>query len=212
MTFTLVVGAASAPDIAFYEALLAEAERVVAADAAAEWCVEHGRVPDIAVGDFDGSRPGATERLAGLGVEVIPYDPDKDRTDLELAAECARERFALPVVLTAAFTDRLDHTLAGLGVLMKAGPSCTVREPGWSAVVCVPGAASRLHCRPGQTFSVLAPGGAEGVSVTGAKWPLTDARLLPFSGVGVSNVSVGTCVEVSVSTGTLILILQQDDT
>jgi thiamine pyrophosphokinase len=209
MTFTLVAGAAPLPDEdAFYRALVGEASFVVAADAAGEWCASLGRVPDVALGDFDSALPGARDRLAAMGAEVISFPREKDETDLELAIDVARRRFRGPIVLTAAYSGLLDHTLAALGALMRAGDGASVREPGWSGHLVVPGHPLRVRVDRGTTFSVLAVGEAEGVDVSGAKWPLVGATLPPLSGRGVSNVTSGDELVASVREGALIVLIR----
>lgn len=205
---TLVAGAAPIPGAErFYRALLAEADHVVAADAAGEWCVGLGRVPDVVVGDFDSASEGAAERLATAGAQVVAVSVDKDETDLELAVEVARVRFGLPVVITAAFTGRLDHTLASLGTLERAGAGACVREPGWSAWLCTREEPFAATLQPGTPLSLLAPAGASGVSVHGTKWPLNGEYLEPLSGRGVSNEALGGHVDVSVGEGLLLVIV-----
>jgi thiamine pyrophosphokinase len=209
MTFTLIVGAAPLPDeAAFYRTLLAEADSVVAADAAGEWCVDLGRVPDVAVGDFDSALPGAGERLAALGAEVLTFPSEKDETDLELAIDVARSRFPGPLVLTAAYSGLLDHTLAALGALMRAGGDASVLEPDWSGHVVTPDRRIVLRQPRGTTFSVLAVGEARGVGVSGAQWPLVAKTLVPLSGHGVSNVTSGDELAVSVEDGALIVLIR----
>lgn len=209
MTYSLVVGAApEAGEEGFYRALLTDAAFVVAADAAGEWCVALDRVPDVIVGDFDSSDLGARDRLAALGAEVIAFPQDKDETDLELAADVACARCTAPIVFTAAFSRRLDHTLAALGALTRAGSGARVLEPHWSAFVCAPGADLNLDPPEGTVVSVIATGDAAGVTVSGMKWPLEGATLAPLSGLGVSNRACGGTVCVSTQAGTLIVFVQ----
>lgn len=209
MRYTLVVGAAPLPEeTAFYERLLLDADRVVAADAAGEWCADLGRIPDIVLGDFDSALPGAAERLAAAGAEVSAYPRDKDETDLEIAVAIALERYGAPIVLTAAFSGLLDHTLASLGTLLRSGPGAQVREPGWIAHVATADRPFRARVRPGAVFSVVAVGPAAGVDVSGGHWPLVGASLDPLSGLGVSNVTSGEELAVSVREGSLIVLIR----
>ena len=213
MTYTLVVGAAPMQDAEeFYRGLVSEAAFVVAADGGGEWCVDLGRIPDVVVGDFDSARAGAASRLADAGAEVHAYPRDKDRTDLELAVEVANERAGWPVVITAAFSRRLDHTLAALGALADAGPHAMAVEPGWSAYACTPAAPLAFDATRGDLVSIVSVGQSSGVSVGGTAWPLTDARLAPLSGHGVSNTALGGPVTVTIATGMLIVMVLQDDT
>ena len=55
-------------------------------------------------------------------------------------------------------------------------------------------------------------GPCRGVTITGARWPLTDADLDPVVGVGVSNETAGGEVVVEVAAGVLTAIVQPDPT
>lgn len=213
MTYTLVVGAVPVAGAnAFYRDLLARATHVVAADAGGEWCIGLGRVPDVTVGDFDSAAVGAAERLAAAGTELVTHPRDKEFTDLELAVALAQGRWADPIVLTAAFSRRVDHTLAALGTLLRAGHGASVREPGWYAYACVPGGPLDLKVATGATVSVLSIGPASGVTVSGVRWPLRVAALDALSGLGVSNRAVEDVVHVSVEVGSLIVMVPEVDT
>lgn len=207
MTYTLVVGAAPAAGADdFYRGLLAAAGAVVAADAAGPWCASLGRVPDVVVGDFDSADPDAIARLERLGVCVERHSPDKDDTDLELAVRVARERWALPLCLTAAFTDRIDHTLAAIGVVLRAGAGAWIAEPSWRAWPCSPELPLSVSLERGTTYSIVALGPCKGVTARGGRWELRDATLAPLSGRGVSNEAVGTPLTVEVGSGVLVVV------
>jgi len=207
MREVLVVGAAPVPHSdAFYRELLASAPAVVAADAAGEWCAMLGRVPDVVVGDFDSAGLEAVDRLERLGARVERHPKDKDVTDLELAVAAARERWALPVCLTAAFTDRFDHTLAALGLVLRAGADARIVEPSWRAWPCMAGAPLRLTLARGTTYSLLALERCEGVEAMGGRWRLHDTILEPLSGRGVSNEATEAELQISVRYGSLLVI------
>ncbi|MBE0476255.1 MAG: thiamine diphosphokinase [Coriobacteriia bacterium] len=205
----LVVGAAPEPGReAFYSELLRDAERVVAADGGSALALALGRKPDVAVGDFDSSPPGTMEALSAAGVRVVGHPSVKDETDLDLAVSVARADGAAAVTLTAAFSARLDHTLAAFGTLLRASDLLAdVQEPGFSAWVA--GGRRRvlsLTAPAGATVSVIAPGGASGVTLEGFAYALTDASLEPMSSLGVSNVTTGEPAIVRVRGGSVIVI------
>jgi thiamine pyrophosphokinase len=210
MSGALVVGAAPASGaaaLAYYRRLLAGAPAIVAADAAGEWCVGLGRAPDLVVGDFDSAQPGASERLAAAGSLIEQHSEAKDETDLDLAITAALRRFGPPAVLTAAFSERLDHTLAAVGSLLRAGVGARALEPFWSASPVHPGHPLALDIEAGTVVSLVAPGGAAGVTITGVRWELHDARLTSLSGLGISNAASGGRVSVSCAHGGLVLFV-----
>jgi thiamine pyrophosphokinase len=212
MTHALVVGAAPATDAgAFYRALLGTFDMVIAADAAGEWCVSLGRVPDIAVGDFDSSADGAEDRLQAAGALVIPLAQDKDVSDLDAAVDAAIDHGATAMTLTAAFTDRVDHTLSAFGSLARAAArvSADAREPGWAATAATPDRPFEAELAAGTLFSVLSPTGARRVTITGASFPLDGQDLGSLSSHGVSNEALGGTVRVAV-TGGVVMVLVMD--
>jgi thiamine pyrophosphokinase len=207
----VVAGAAPRPGgDAYYAALLSQADVVVAADAAAEWCVALGRTPDVAVGDFDSAVRGAPERLRALGIGVVAFPAEKDSSDLELAVVEARRRGTTSLALTAASSLRLDHTLATLGLLSTiADLAGEIAEPDL-AVWALDGEARpslRLGGHRGATVSVFAVGGrARGVTLEGLRYPLTGATLEPLSGLGLSNEIVSDAAVVRVEQGRLLVM------
>ncbi len=210
----MIVGAAP---VAGSEALIAglakECQLVVAADAAGEWCISAGVVPDIAVGDFDSARPGAEKRLRGAGVRVLRFPAEKDESDLDLAVAAAREAGATRLVFSACTSARLDHTLAALGtVAANADLHPTVREPhltAW-AVTSTDDGCLALTLPAGTTVSVIAIGEASGVTLDGFMYPLADATLDPLSSRGISNVTTGDSSTVRVGSGTLLVVASGD--
>jgi len=71
---TLIVGAAPVDGAErFYTGIVTCAQRVIACDAAAEWCLSLGRRPDAVVGDFDSATRGAiTARGSGYPRDRLP--------------------------------------------------------------------------------------------------------------------------------------------
>jgi thiamine pyrophosphokinase len=213
MTHAVVVGAApAAAEEAFYRALLGSFDLVVAADAAGEWCVSLGRVPDIVIGDFDSAADGAADRLQAAGAHVIRLSRDKDVSDLDAAVEVAIDRGATAVTLTAAFTGRVDHTLSAFGSLSRAAAraSAGARDPGWSATVATPDRRFEADLAVGTLFSVLSPTGAGGVTITGASFPLDGHDLGSLSSRGVSNEALGGTVRVSVTLGVVMVVVMDE--
>jgi thiamine pyrophosphokinase len=207
---TLIVGAAPAHGHeAFYRALLNEYRVVIAADAGGEWSVRLGRVPDVTVGDFDSADHGAAERLEAFGSQILCVAARKDESDLDLCVREARRLGAAQLTFAAAFTERIDHTLAAFGsVLTAVDLGATVREPSWTGwAVGGEGHRTRsIGVAPGTTFSVISPGGASGITIEGGSYPFSEGELSALSSLGVSNVATGNEVVVTVRLGRVLVL------
>ncbi len=209
----LIVGAAPvASRAAHYRSVIRSAGLLIAADGGAGLCLEAGRIPELCVGDFDSVDPAILEAAAAAGSEIRRYPREKDESDLDLALQVARERGASRVTITAAFADRLDHTLAALGTLFAACDLAAVAdEPDWRAYPLeVKDRPTLLLAEPqGTIISILAMSGTATVSIEGARYPLESRTLSPLSSLGLSNVAAGGEQKITLSAGRALVVVNR---
>lgn len=209
----LIVGSAPIEDRGeHYRRLIVDSEILIAADGGVDLCLRFGRVPDVCVGDFDSTSAETLARVSELGGEIRRFPTAKDLSDLDLAVDVARELLARTVTVIAAFSGRLDHTLAALGTLVRASDLCAVADEGdWVGYAL--SAASHhnlvLTEEPGTVLSVIAVDDDATVSVTGVAYPLHRGRLQALSSRGLSNVATEPIQRLTVSNGRVIVIVNR---
>ena len=93
--------------------LLAEAERVVCCDGAAESYIGHGGQPDVIIGDLDSVPQALLHDMAGRIVRVA----EQDTNDLSKAFRYCLEKGWTDVVILGATGKREDHTLGNIALL-----------------------------------------------------------------------------------------------
>lgn len=197
-------------------AAVTEGAIVVAADGGLDHAVAAGLTPSVLVGDLDGISAAGRMWAYAHQVRTIEYPADKDATDTGLALAEAAAAAAAPedtalLVVGGSGGDRLDHTLGtltALGAPSLAGFASIRAVLGDTRVLVLhPGHSSTLDEPAGTTFSLLAlHGPCSGVQVVAARWPLTDARLLPAATLGISNETVDSTV-VGVVEGVLTVVI-----
>ncbi|GAV31251.1 thiamine pyrophosphokinase [Coriobacteriaceae bacterium EMTCatB1] len=207
----LIVGAAPRPDAGgFYRDLLTRFDVVLACDGAAEWAVARGRVPDYAIGDFDSAEPGAQQRLRAAGATVLEFPRQKDQTDLDLAAAHAAVLGTSELVFTAAFSGRLDHTLAAIGTMRRhARLLPVVLEPDFTGWLLAPKGRAELsfEAPAGAVFSVVAIEEISGLHVSGARYDTHERAVEVLSGQTVSNECLGDTVNIRLAGGSALVLL-----
>ena len=161
-----------------------------------------GRAPDLIVGDFDSH----DDPHAAIETIVLPHV--KDDTDSCFAAKEGLRRGFRDFLLLGVAGARLDHTLGNLAValmLEEAGARALIVDA-YSEMEFVSDEADVSDAFA--YFSLLPYGGAaEGVTITGAKFPLAGARLAPSSSLGVSNEPLpGETAHIRVAAGRLLLV------
>jgi thiamine pyrophosphokinase len=184
---------------------------IIAADSGLDHAVAAGLRPTVLVGDLDSISAHGKMWAYAHEAEIDEYPADKDATDTALALRRAASTDANHLLVLGAAGDRFDHTLGTLGALghpalagfesirlLLDGTTIHVLHPGRSIFVDLPAAVS---------FSLLAlHGPCRGITLTGARWPLTDASLDASSTRGLSNETTD-LLHVAVTDGVLTLVV-----
>ena len=197
-----IVGAMSlTPDLRPYPV---QGDYVIAADRGFDSLMAYGVTPNLAVGDFDslGHRPSHPN--------VIQLPAEKDDTDMVYAIRKGLELGYRRFVLLGGVGGRLEHTLGNLQLLdwlaLHGAQGFLAGEK--TAATCLRDGKS-ISFPPSMAgyLSVFCnSGAAEGVTLSGLKYPLEDYTLTGDFPLGVSNQFLGVEASVSVERGSLLLI------
>ena len=179
---------------------------VIAADGGYRHCALLGIHPDIILGDFD------SLGYAPEGAQVFPVE--KDDTDSMLAV---RRGLALGcrrfVIYGGLDGPRLDHTVANLQTLQfladRGAQGIFVGNS--SLATMISGGSVRFPAVPEGLISVFCMGrDATGVTIRGLQYELEGGTLTAGFPLGVSNHFIGKKAEVSVKSGSLLIIYDRN--
>ena len=180
---------------------------VIACDRGYVYCERLGLRPDLIISAFDSySGPVDSE------IPLNRFVSEKDDTDTMLAVRYAVEHGFHELLLCCALGGRLDHLIANLQSLVFAQkhglPAVLLSED--TEIRTLAGGALRIPRREDRSLSVFAlDGPCRGVCITGAKYPLANAELLPSFPLGVSNTWAGEEAVISVEEGILLIVLSK---
>ncbi len=198
MKICYIIGAGDLPLLYIREGGL-----VIAADGGLDRLGEI--IPDLVVGDFDSAVTPPPENAVILPIE-------KDVTDMRYAADMGLENGCDTFILYGGTGGRADHTFANYSLL------CYLAEKGKRAYLlgdgfittAVNNGGIKLRGEVGNTLSVFSAGDrAEGVTLKGLKYPLSDHTLTFSDPLGVSNSFIGREAEISVKSGTLLIMWEE---
>lgn len=161
------------------------------------------RMPDLIVGDFD------SHENPHMAVETIVLPCEKDDTDTMFAVREALRRGYEDFLLIGVIGARLDHTLGNVGILLyldAQGKRGRILDD-YSEMEIVSRQTAEIDASFA-FFSLLNISGlARGITITGAKYPLTEGEITCEYQYGVSNeVLPGQTAQVSLREGKLLLI------
>ncbi len=199
-------GDASDPEIVRH--WTASADLIIAADGGTRNALSVGLMPQVVIGDLDSLDEADRAQLDRAGVPLIVYPTRKDQTDLELALRYALEQQATEIVIFSALGGRWDQSLANLMLLTLpelAQVSVRIVDHHLSSHVIRDRA--EISGRVGDTLSLIAlKGDAQGVTIEGCEYPLTEATL-PFGAtLGISNVLARSTAQITVKQGQILAL------
>ena len=186
---------------------------IIALDGGLAFCAEYDIRPDRIVGDFDSLPEKKQELLEQYPQEIIFRLPcEKDDTDTLAALKMAVEQGYEHFTIYGGLGGRLSHTMANIQSLLY------LKEQGLTGELV--GAGSRIFLLKDESIvlpakekgyiSVFAYGKkAEGVTLKNLKYEIEDAALTNSFPIGVSNEFVGKEAEISVKSGVVLVIEEE---
>lgn len=164
-------------------------------------------VPDLLIGDFDSG-------FAGPAKETVRLRPEKDDTDLQHCVRTVLERGCTEITIVCATGGRLDHLLANLSLLEEihaAGGHGRILDP-QNYVILHEGGCQDFKKMPDYPYFSIIPLDAvlHGVTITGAKYPLTEATVTRAGMLTISNEPTAESFSVTIQQGAALLVFTHD--
>ena len=199
----VIVGGADINNYEFIREHLCADDFVIFCDSGLKHLEQLQVKPSLIVGDFD------SHENPHLDVETIVLPCEKDDTDTVFAVKEALKRDFDNFLLIGVVGARLDHTLGNVSILLYLDSLGKIGHiiDDYSEMEIVSDKPVSI-CDRYAFFSLINISGcAKGITITGAKYPLTGAEISCEYQYGVSNeVLPGEVATVSVTNGKLLLI------
>ena len=190
------------------EITAAAPEALICADGGARYARLLEMTPDLIVGDLDSLAADLRGFFSDRGVAVAAHPSHKDATDTQLALEQALAWGAKEILVFGALGNRLDHSLANIGLLLlgrERGASVILRDE--NCDVFAVAETATINGRRGQTVSLFPLGGeARGIDLQGFEYPLSGAAMTLSRLYGISNRLTAPVGRVRVREGCLLVI------
>lgn len=191
---------------------LQQAELIIAADNGARYCINHGILPDVLIGDLDSLSPHILQELEVAETEIIRYPIEKDATDLELALDYALQKEASQVTILGGLGGRWDMSLANIFLLSHPKyAQIGIMIIGYDHLLYIVNAdnPAKLNGRAGDTISLLPLTPiVEGIETNNLRYPLEKQELIASSTRGLSNQLMTDEGQVTLGSGVLLCVHQ----
>jgi thiamine pyrophosphokinase len=133
----------------------------------------------------------------------------QDNTDLEKALNYLLAMKVKRVSIIGATGNRIDFTLGNFSVIWNYANKMEISlvGDGWRAMPVKSG--RKIVAKPGSTISLIPFGVCSGITLTGLRYPLTNATMR-VGEIGVSNVVEKSPFSVTVRRGNMLLFIMND--
>lgn len=187
-----------------------QAEYLIAADNGAQYCLSHGILPDVVIGDLDSLHPKILKELSLAETEIIQYPEEKDSTDFELALRHALLRGATEIIVLGALGGRWDMSFSNLFLLTHPDYSdlrLSLLQNDHRLTILHPHQTLLIDGQIGDLVSLLPlTPRVLGIKTTHLHYPLHDEHLDFASSRGVSNRLLATQARITLGAGILVCI------
>ncbi|MEE3481467.1 MAG: thiamine diphosphokinase [Lachnospiraceae bacterium] len=195
--------------------------KIIAADRGLEAAERLGIRPDFIIGDFDSASEEAVKEAYAAaekyGTQIRRLNPVKDDTDTEAAVKAANELYPGPgtIYILGGTGTRLDHVLGNLSILGMGytyGKDIILMDPHNRARMYFPGTYTMRREDFFGTYVSFFPIGepVAGLTLSGFKYPLSEAVLHGLSTLAVSNEAKEEEETISFRSGRLLMIESKD--
>ena len=199
----VIVGGADINNYEFIRQTLCADDYVIFCDSGLKHLEQLQVKPNLIVGDFD------SHENPHLAVETIVLPCEKDDTDTVYAVKEAVKRGFDDFLLVGVVGARLDHTLGNVSILLyldSLGKKGCILDD-YSEMEIVSSESASIDSAYSYFSLLNITGCAQGITITGAKYPLSSGEITCEYQYGISNeVLPGQTAQVSVAHGRLLLI------
>jgi|TARA_B100001750_G_C15515056_1_gene606445 thiamine pyrophosphokinase len=197
------------------QSIIEKSDYIVAADAGVEHCLQHKIIPDLVVGDFDSIKSESMELVKQLNWNIETFPEEKDKTDGELALLKALEQKAHEIWIIGGILgeDRFDHGIGNLFLLTSEVLKDTTisMTDGQHEVYVVRSRQSiEIKGTSRDTLSMISiEPETHGITSWGLKYDLLGMTITRGSTRGMSNTFLWKKVEISISKGLLLVMVDR---
>lgn len=190
-----------------------KASYIIGVDRGAHWLIKQGKVPDVAIGDFDSVTKREFSHIKKKAATIIRELPHpKDATDLELAVEHAIGLKPTEVTIYGAIGTRIDHVWAGIHLLTKlvSHNICGYLVDKFNEIQIVRrGVILKRYCEF-PYVSIFPIGEKATVTLSGFRYTVSRQVFVRGSTLGVSNEIVASSARIIVHKGEALVIRSRD--
>lgn len=209
-----IIGSGAVHDYKLLYDTIVEYDLIICADGGINHLIKAGVAPNVFIGDFDSCEFDSVKDHPLLKNCIVrKYNTQKNDTDMQLCIDYALKQGCTEITLFAALGGRADHELSNifnLKYILENGAKGLIFSD--NNLIYITDSNIKIERREGFKISLLPlTAMVEGISSTGLYYPLKDDIIYQGTSLGISNEFTEELTEISIKSGTLLIILSKDE-
>ncbi|MCX6821829.1 MAG: thiamine diphosphokinase [Candidatus Aenigmarchaeota archaeon] len=192
----------------FYRKLIKKTDYIICVDGGSKHAKKLNIVPRMIIGDLDSLDKPTQEYFLKKGVEIIRYNREKDKTDMQIAVELVMKLGFKEVLILCVFGDRLDHVLANvflLQMLTERGIESKIIDE-YNEIFLIKNS-GKIRGKIGDIVSFISlTQEVNKIKTKGLKYELNNGKIKIFDTLGISNVLTKNTATINFKKGSLLVI------
>tara|TARA_Y100000748_G_C15333540_1_gene425071 strand:- start:102 stop:719 length:618 start_codon:yes stop_codon:yes gene_type:complete len=186
---------------------LEEYDFVIGVDSGTNYLYKLFLIPNLIIGDLDSINTKTLERAEKDSAEIISYETDKDKTDLELALDYLKINEAKNITVIGGESGDLDHLFGNLLSIAAFHKKEYIEWKQANQNIIFPNS-ELININIGKLFSLMPLSNLEGVSINGGKWNIKNENINFGSTKALRNIANQDLLKVRVKSGNYCLVIE----
>ena len=162
-------------------------------------------IPSKVLGDFDSITPDLLKKVEKRNIDLISYEPNKDKTDFELSFDSINEPKDKNIFIIGGEEGEIDHLFSIFSLVINYEFVTNVTWLYMDKTIVFKNNMS-IFLNEGTKFSVVPITNLNKLTISGAKWNLNEENVEAGSSKTLRNESVETQIMISCNEGLFSVI------
>ena len=180
-------------------------DEIIGVDNGTAHLFDRSLIPSKVLGDLDSITPVLLEKVENLNIELIRYEPDKDKTDFELSLESISNPEEKIIYLIGGEEGEIDHLFSIFSLIINYEFSTNITWLYMDKTIVFRNDVS-IFLNKGIKFSVVPITNLKNLTISGAKWNLNEENIEAGSSKTLRNESVENQIVISCNEGLFSVI------
>ena len=180
-------------------------DEIIGVDNGTSYLFDRSLIPSKVLGDLDSIKPVLLEKVENLNIELIQYEPEKDKTDFELSLGSISEPKEKNIYIIGGEEGEIDHLFSIFSLIINYEFSTNVTWLYMDKTIVFRNDVS-IFLNKGKKFSIVPLTSLKSLTISGAKWNLDKEDVEAGSSKTLRNESVDNQIMISCSEGLFSVI------